>query len=159
MSFKEEFGDISVVPTSLVFYRPEVGSEIALEIEKGKMLYLNLLAMGRPLPNGERECFWEMNGNARGVRVVDTSATVATIARERADPSDSGSVGAPMGGVVVEIRVEKGSEVKAGDPLVVLSAMKMETVVNAPVAGTVQRIPVSAGDSLGAGDLVATIGS
>lgn len=52
-----------------------------------------------------------------------------------------------MAGVVVEVRVQEGHEVKAGDPLVVLSAMKMESNVSSPVSGKVKRICVTQGDS------------
>ena len=45
------------------------------------------------------------------------------IARPKADPNDPGQVGAPMSGVVVEMRVHVGSLVKKGDPIAVLSAM------------------------------------
>lgn len=47
------------------------------------------------------------------------------VSRRKADPGDSSHVGAPMSGVVVEIRVHEGTNVKKGDPVAVLSAMKM----------------------------------
>jgi pyruvate carboxylase len=57
--------------------------------------------------------------------VDDNNAAVENTSRLKADPGDSSQVGAPMSGVVVEIRVKDGGEVKKGDPLAVLSAMKM----------------------------------
>ena len=51
-----------------------------------------------------------------------------------------------MAGVVVEVRVQEGHEVKAGDPILVLSAMKMESNVSAPVSGKVKRVCVVQGD-------------
>jgi pyruvate carboxylase subunit B len=49
---------------------------------------------------------------------------------------------------VVEVLVEIGSQVNAGDPVLVTEAMKMETEIQAPIAGTVQAIHVSKGDSV-----------
>jgi pyruvate carboxylase len=79
------------------------------------------------------------------------------VVRPKADPADVGSIGAPMPGVVVEVRAQAGTRVAAGDALVVLSAMKMETVVAAPVAGVLERVAVAVGDTLGAGDLIGRI--
>jgi hypothetical protein len=59
------------------------------------------------------------------VHSICTYLIIATedISRPKADPSDPGQVGAPMSGVVVEVRVHAGSIVKKGDPIAVLSAM------------------------------------
>ena len=47
---------------------------------------------------------------------------------------------APMPGLVVEYRVSPGAKVKAGDPLVVLEAMKMENILKAPAEATVKSL-------------------
>ena len=60
-------------------------------------------------------------------------------------------------GKQVELRVEEGDDVNKGDPLLVLSAMKMETIVAAPAAGRVQRIVAGVKDSMSAGDLLVEI--
>jgi pyruvate carboxylase len=122
----DEFGDLSVLPTRYFLARPEIGEEFNVQLEKGKVLILKLLAIG-PLSEqtGLREVFFEMNGEVRQVTVVDKKAAVENISRPKADPGDSSQVGAPMSGVLVELRVHEGSEVKKGDPLAVLSAMKM----------------------------------
>ena len=46
---------------------------------------------------------------------------------------------------------------KEGEPLLVLSAMKMETVIPSPLAGTVKRVPTSIGDNVDADDLLVLI--
>ena len=79
------------------------------------------------------------------------------MSREKALPSDQGSVGAPMAGEVVEVKTQAGEQVKAGQPLVVLSAMKMETTVAAPADGMVRHVAVELGDTLDAGDLLVSI--
>lgn len=59
---------------------------------------------------------------------------------ERIDSLNPAHVGASMPGTVVDIRTSVGKRVEKGEPLVVLSAMKMETVIAAPRAGFVKRI-------------------
>jgi len=66
-------------------------------------------------------------------------------------------VGAPMSGVVVEIRVKDGADVKKGDPVAVLSAMKMEMVISASHSGKVGNLSVKEGDSVDAQDLICKI--
>lgn len=124
--FTQKFGDLSVLPTQYFLTKPEIGEEFHVELEKGKVLILKLLAIG-PLTEhtGQREVFYEMNGEVRQVTVDDNKASVENISRPKADPSDSSQVGAPMAGVLVELRVHEGTDVKKGDPLAVLSAMKM----------------------------------
>ena len=62
-----------------------------------------------------------------------------------------------MPGKVVGIRVKEKEVVKKGSPLVVLSAMKMETNVSAPIDGTVSKISVKLNQTLEAGDLLVDI--
>jgi pyruvate carboxylase len=66
------------------------------------------------------------------VSVEDKNSAIETVSREKAT-NDPGSVGTNMSGVVVEVRVKEGQGIKKGDPLCVLSAMKMESVVTAPI--------------------------
>ena len=124
--FVHRYGDLSVLPTRYFLTRPEIGEEFHVELEKGKVLILKLLAIG-PLSDttGQREVFYEMNGEVRQVTVDDKTAAVENTSRPKADPGDSSQVGAPMSGVVVEFRVKEHGEVKKGDPIAVLSAMKM----------------------------------
>jgi len=146
-----------VQETRLFLAKPEVGEEVQVEIERGKILILKLLAVGPVSEKGQREVFFELNGEVRAVPVDDNKAAVETVTRVKADPSKPGDVGAPMSGVVVEVRVKQGSTVKKGDPLAVLSAMKMEMVISSPFSGTVDSIEVNQGDSVNSQDLVAKI--
>lgn len=56
-------------------------------------------------------------GEARLVKIEDRNAAIETVRREKAT-KEPGSIGASMSGVVVEIRVKEGQDVKAGDPCV-----------------------------------------
>ncbi|TYJ59072.1 pyruvate carboxylase [Cryptococcus floricola] len=155
--FVAKYGDLSVVPTRYFLAKPEINEELSISIEPGKVLTIKLLAIG-PLDQsrGTRECFFELNGETRAVVIDDTNAAIEHVSREKAS-SDPGSVGSPMSGVVVDVRVKEGQAVKAGDPLCVLSAMKMESVVSSPVSGTVKRVLVGENDSIGQGDLVVEV--
>jgi len=126
-----KYGDLSVLPTRFFLSKPQIGEEFYVELEKGKVLILKLLAIG-PLSQqtGQREVFYEMNGEVRQVTVDDQHAAVESKSRPKADASDSNQVGAPMSGVVVEIRVKNGGEVNKGDPIAILSAMKMVSIVS-----------------------------
>jgi len=150
-----KYGDLSVLPTRYFLAKPEIGEEFHVELEKGKVLILKLLAIG-PLSEqtGLREVFYEMNGETRTVTVEDQHAAIENVSRPKADPTDSSHVGSPMSGVLVEVRVHDGSEVKKGDPVAILSAMKMEMVISAPHSGKVSNLSVREGDSVDSGDLV-----
>ena|SRR6478672_1310037 len=52
---------------------------------------------------------------------------------------------APMPGMVLNILVAEGQEVKKGDPLIVLEAMKMENILKSPTDGTVKKIAITKG--------------
>lgn len=55
---------------------------------------------------------------------------------------------APMPGLVLDIRVEVGQQIKEGDPLIVLEAMKMENVLKSPSNVTIKSIAVAKGDAI-----------
>lgn len=57
-------------------------------------------------------------------------------------------VKAPMPGLVLDIRVSEGQEVKKGDPLVVLEAMKMENILKSPADGVVKKIAITKGQAV-----------
>jgi propionyl-CoA carboxylase alpha chain len=96
------------------------------------------------------------NGFALAYRGVETRAFVYTeseAAYARLMPvkkaADTGKlVLCPMPGLVVSIAVKEGQEVKAGDTVAVVEAMKMENVLRAEIDGTVKKINAKQGDSL-----------
>lgn len=67
---------------------------------------------------------------------------------KRPKPSKPGDVAPPMPGRVVKILVAKDMRVKAGDPLLIIEAMKMESRVPAPIDGTVVAILAAEGDNV-----------
>ena len=75
----------------------------------------------------------------------------------KAQPSVKGSVGSPMPGEVIDVRVQVGDKVEKGAPVVILSAMKMEMVVSAPISGTVKNLHARKGLSVEGEDLLVEI--
>ncbi|MDE0774952.1 MAG: biotin/lipoyl-binding protein [Nocardioides sp.] len=76
------------------------------------------------------------------------------------DPADavaSGSLLAPMPGTVVKVAVEAGQQVRAGEVVLVLEAMKMQHTVTAPTAGTVTEINIQPGAQVAAGEVLAVV--
>jgi len=69
----------------------------------------------------------------------------------------SGLVVAPMPGKVIQVLVADGDSVAAGQGVVVLEAMKMESTLTAEVTGTVKSVRVAAGTIVGAGDTLVEI--
>ncbi len=69
-------------------------------------------------------------------------------------PIETGAVTSPMAGVVKSVLVKQGDDVKQGQPLVLLEAMKMENQITAPVAGSVKSVDVNEGQNVGEGDVL-----
>ncbi len=153
-SFRSERGDVSRLPTRPFLIGIGKGEELMFDIERGKTLVVTLRAVGDLDEEGNRRVFFDLNGQPRAITVADKKAKTTVKTRERAKLGDPGSIGAPMPGTVVDVRVKQGASVKKGEPLCVLSAMKMETVVASPIDGTVSRVAAAKSDVLKAGDLL-----
>eukprot|EP00761_Pharyngomonas_kirbyi_P011415 gb/GECH01011440.1/.p1 GENE.gb/GECH01011440.1/~~gb/GECH01011440.1/.p1 ORF type:complete len:1197 (+),score=375.79 gb/GECH01011440.1/:1-3591(+) len=155
MKFKEQYGNVSILPTRNYFVGLKVGETIHVDLEKGKTLSVKLNAIGGEVDaSGCREVYFELNGQPRMVLIRDRSMSEKHTQREKADEDNPKMVGAPMPGQVTDIRVKAGEKVEKGDTLAVMSAMKMETVVQAPMTGTIKRVSAHASDDLAGGDLI-----
>ena len=90
------------------------------------------------------------------MKVLDTHLAAPAAERPRADAANPNHVGAPMPGLVVQISVKPGDSVKAGDTLVALEAMKMQTTVTAERDGVIADLMVEPGITIDAKDLIMT---
>jgi len=151
---RSAYGNLEVLPTPQFFYGLEQGKEITVELEPGKILVVKLLTVSEPHPDGTRTIFFELNGQPREVTVRDQALQATVQSRPKADPSVPGQVGSPIPGAISSIVVEVGEEVKKGDRLLVLEAMKMQSTVYAPIDGKIAKKLANVGDKVEAKDLL-----
>ena len=151
---RTRYGPVSVLPTDVYFYGLPPGQEVSIELERGLTLVIRCLAIGETDAEGNVRVFFELNGQPRSVRIENREAAATVVRRPRADPANACHVSAPMPGVVASVAVSEGRPVVAGDLLMTIEAMKMETALHAERDGTVAALHVAAGQAVDAKDLL-----
>lgn len=102
-----------------------------------------------PLGNSDYEV--RNKGEYFKVNVIDELEKIR-LARAKSALSGRQVIKAEMSGVILKVYVKPGDEVKAGDPLCVLVAMKMENEIRSPIDGTVNEVYVNEQDKMTVGD-------
>ncbi|RCW80383.1 pyruvate carboxylase [Phyllobacterium bourgognense] len=149
------YGPTSVLPTHVYFYGLAQEEEVFLDIERGKTLVVRNQAVGEPDDKGMCTVFFEMNGQPRRVKVPDRArAGSGAGVRRKAELGNDKQVGAPMPGIISTVGIASGQKVNAGDVLLSIEAMKMETALRAERDGTIVEVLVRAGDQIDAKDLL-----
>jgi pyruvate carboxylase len=151
---QKKYGDVSPVPTDVMFYGLRTGEETEIEIETGKTLFIRLQAVSEPNEHGMRTLFFDLNGHPREVEVLDHRFGKPSAIRPKADKDNLHHLGSPMPGTVVEVKVQAGDEIKEGDKLIVLEAMKMEMTLASPIAAVIKEITVKPRDRVDVDDLL-----
>ena len=154
---QQTYADTSILPTPAFLYGLEPGEEIAVDIEPGKTLIVRIQTIGDPHEDGRRTVFFELNGQPREVTVTDRALEPETARRPKAEANNSAHIGATMPGMVVNVAVQSGDSVAKGQKLLMLEAMKMQTIVAAERAGKIDEIHVQPGTQVETGDLLLTI--
>lgn len=158
LKFRETYGPTDKLPTRIFLEGPKYGEEIEFEFGKGEVAYIKTLGASSTLNEfGERSVFFLYNGQARTVLVRDEEAAKSLKLRAKAHSGIIGEVGAPMPGKVIEIGVKPKQEVKKGDLLLVMSAMKTEVLILSPVHGIVNEIHVQRASEVQENDLLITV--
>jgi pyruvate carboxylase len=151
---QRKYGPLSVLPTRTFFYGMQAGEELTVEIEAGKALVIRLIAIGDSREEGMAEVFFELNGQPRVIMVPNRFASGTLSARRKADDANEWHVAAPMPSAVTMIAVREGQKVSAGDVLLTLEAMKMETALHATRDGVIVEIVAKPGAQVDAKDLL-----
>ena len=148
------YGPVRTLPTRTFFYGMQPGEEITSEIDPGKTLEIRLQAVGETTDDGEVKVFFELNGQPRVIRVPNRAIKAKTAAKPKAQEGNANHIGAPMPGAVASVTVAVGQKVKAGDMLLTIEAMKMETGLHADRDATIKALYVQAGSQIDAKDLL-----
>jgi pyruvate carboxylase len=154
----QQYENTSVIPTVNFFYGLQAGEEASIEIERGKTLIVRYFTTGATHSDGTRTVFFELNGQAREVNVVDRSVKGVVKRNSKADPDNANHVAAPMPGKISTVAARKGQPVRAGERLLSIEAMKMETAVYSPRDTVVTDVLVAPGATVEARDLLVVLG-
>lgn len=157
LSHDETYGDVSKLPTDVFFYGLDMDHEITFDIEPGKTLILSLSGMSKPDSDGKRKLFFQLNGFARPMDILDENVSSGAARNLKADPLNPGQLGAPMPGKILAIKVAKGDHVEEGTVVAVTEAMKMEYAITTRVSGTVAAIHLGEKSQVEEGDLIIDI--
>ena len=154
MGRHRSYGPVRTLPTQTFFYGMEPGEEISAEIDPGKTLEIRMQAMSETTEDGEVKVFFELNGQPRVIRVPNRLVKSTTLQRPKAEAGNDNHIGAPMPGVVASVGAVVGQTVHAGDLLLTIEAMKMETGIHAERDAVVKAVHVQAGGQIDAKDLL-----
>jgi biotin carboxyl carrier protein len=142
-----------------------------IEVEHGDESWTFFVAAGPDearawVEDQPRRVEWRASGADKGALVLDGARygfTVVSEARHRLASfapymSDSRQeIRAPMPGLVLEVEVEEGHCVRAGDGLAIIEAMKMENEITAPIDGVVRDLRIQTGQPIEQGFLICVI--
>ena len=148
-----EFGEVGNIPTPAFFYPMKNNEELLIELGKGKTIHVRLIYVSDADDSGMRTVSFELNGYNRTIKVKDNS--VASIKPQHKKVTDSAKeTGAPLQGKLSVVLVKEGDEVKSGNALFVIEAMKMESTVSAAKDGKVKKVHILAGTMVDQNDVV-----
>ena len=158
--FEEKFGKVYVLPPSILFRRGgfKLGETIVYKDHTGKEHIIEMGPMQENEDGSETNVYLNIDHHQRhfvfenAVAQAGEAKAAKLSKKEIEDLAKAGDVRAPFTANICEISVKEGQEVKAGEKLVVLEAMKMQTPVNSEVDGVVVRIVAKVGDAMQPGD-------
>jgi pyruvate carboxylase len=155
---RRHYSDVAVLPTPVFFYGLEPGQEANIDLEPGKTLIVKYITHSDPHEDGTRTVFFELNGQPRSVRVTDRSQVPKRPPQRKIETGNARHVGAPMPGSIATVSVTAGQQVRRGDVLLTLEAMKMQTAVRADADGQIAEVLVQPGSQVDAKDLLIVMG-
>lgn len=140
------YNDISKLESHVYFYGLSIGEECEVEIEEGKVLTIKFVEIGDVKEDGTRTLSFELNGMMRDIEIKDNNYCSNIKDIVKADMNNPLQIGASIPGKVVKVLVKENQSVKKNEPIIVIEAMKMETVIVAKTDGIIKNILVKQGE-------------
>lgn len=156
LGYLEKNGDFTEMGSDVYFHGLKEGETCEVTVAEGRVLVITLNEIGKVADDGLRTVVFEVDGNRREIRIKDEKASKKE-QRESIpmkDEADDTQVGASIPGSISKILVSPGEQVKVGQPLMVVEAMKMETEITSPISGSVESILVKESETVSAGQLL-----
>ena len=157
-----EYGEVRLMGSDVFFHGLAEGETSEIEVAEGKIMVVQLIEIGKLDSEGYRTLDFEINGNRREIKIKDKTERIVSnlgtgTSSKMADPSNKQEIGSSIPGTIIKILVKEGQEVKEGESLVVVEAMKMETNMVSSCNGIVESILVSEGQQVKTGELLVKI--
>ena len=157
-----EYGDVSRMGSDVFFHGLAEGETSEIEVAEGKTMIVQLIEIGKLDADGNRTLDFEINGNRREIKIKDKTERILNNSKEdssskMANPENKLEIGASIPGTIIKVLVKDGDEVKEGDSLVVIEAMKMETNIVASSTGTIESVLIQEGQQVKTGELLMKI--
>lgn len=157
--FEEKFGKVYVLPPSILIRRGgfKLGETLKFTDHNGKEHSVEIGPM-QSAEDGETTVYLNVDHHQRQyqfeaeAQAGGESKAPKLSKEEIAELAQVGDVRAPFAANVCEVSVEVGQKVNAGDRLIMLEAMKMQTPIASEVSGTVEKISAKVGDAMQPGD-------
>ncbi|CAF3731204.1 unnamed protein product [Rotaria socialis] len=94
IDFKKQYGPVDLYPTRVFFVGPTLNETLDIEIERGKVLHIVVLAISDlMIATGDREVFFQVNGQLRSMKVKDKAAIKDHKVQPKADKNNKNQIG------------------------------------------------------------------
>lgn len=132
-------GSFRHMDSDVFFHGLREGETCEVKVRSGKSHVIKLLEIGKLNESGIRYLTYEVDGNRRVISCEEQSIGVKQTSVEMASQSP-GEIASPIPGRIEKVAVSPGQVVKKGQVLMVVEAMKMETIIESPCDGSIEMI-------------------
>ena len=155
-----EVGNFRNMGSDVFFHGIALGQTVEVELKPGKIMVITLEDIGDTDEAGNRDLTFTVDGYRRVVSIKDKQALTKSVAGSQiqfANQDDEKEIGANIPGTIIKVLVSEGDEVKQGQPIAIIEAMKMETNVISTGDGVIAKIYVKEAESVKSGQLIARL--